>query len=222
MSRLRLNCLVVVILTLIVANSSVLAGKPTYSKDWREWGEMPPDSIQEDQLRIWLANESTQTMRFRIDILDRSGKVIRHFIEDNMNPGYLNVYWDKKSDSGSWVEPGEYQYRLMAQGKEKTGKLVASFDPAELVVLVYPEAEDTPGVIRYDILDDSVSVTIGVYRWRGNSVFEPIVDSMHARGSYQFEWTNQKNIRRGNYRFHLKAAGITHKSKISRVVYEKK
>ena len=65
------------ILTLIVANSSVLAGKPTYSKDWREWGEMPSDSIQEDQLRIWLANESTQTMRFRIDILDRSGKVIR-------------------------------------------------------------------------------------------------------------------------------------------------
>lgn len=214
--------LILILILLLVASNSVMAGPSAYSKSLGEWIEEPTDSIQEDQRRIWLANESGRTLRIRIDIFDRSNRVVRHFVEANIGPGYVNIYWDKKDDSGLWVSPGEYQYRIDLQGKEKTGKLIASFDPSELLVQIYPEAKDSPGLIRYDILGDSVLVTAGVYLLGGKRISVSIVDSLHLKGSYQFKWNNPGDTHKAAYRFKLKAAGVTHKTKISRVVNEKK
>lgn len=210
------------LLLLMIASQTALAERPRYTKDWREWVEMPADSIQEEERRIWIANETGQFQRIRIDILDLSNQVIRHFIEADFNPGYVNVYWDKKNDSGLWVEPGRYRYRLTVIGKEKSGSLRASFDPNELLVELYPETKGSPGLIRFDITRDSVLVSAGIYLWGGRSISLLMTDSLHLKGSYQFRWTNSEEMHQAAYSFHLTAAGITHQTKISRVISEKK
>ena len=201
-------------LLLIVGLEPAGADPLGYASDWSSWITPPGDSAQEENVRVWIANETGRASRFKVDILDASNAVIRHFVDGKMKAGYLNLYWDRKDDQGDWVLAGEYRYQVIIKQKTRTGSLKVAYAPEELLVNVFPEDPRSPGTIRYDIRADSLRVTAGVYFWNGRPKNVPITDSLFYRGSYTFTWTNPGDSKRAIYAFQLTAAGITHKVRI--------
>jgi len=87
----------------------------------------PADSADKENLRIWVPVERGSRCRLTVDILDCNNQVVRHLVDLLAGRGYHNFYWDKKDDSGWFVDSGTYRYQIDDCGQKKRGEIRASY-----------------------------------------------------------------------------------------------
>lgn len=75
-----------------------------------------------DQIR--LSYSLDEAMKVQINIFDLNGKIIRHLMDRDQQPGNHSITWDAMSDEGSPVERGFYFYTLTAGEHAGSGKII--------------------------------------------------------------------------------------------------
>lgn len=182
------------IVSLFWCHSPVAAGRTLASV-----AEKPADSAEAERVRVWLPVERRQQCRLAVEILDSSGAVICHLIDHLLGFGYYNFYWDKKDDSGRYVRPGSYQYKISDCGKTRFDSLEAWFDIDEALgdIQVRPGRPQDAALI--EIFSDSASVSIQVMDLKGALLDSPVIDSLFGRGRHTFVWTPDKSVAGGKY-----------------------
>ena len=109
----------------------------------------PADSADRENLRIWVPVERRSKCKLTVDILDNDNQVIRHLVDILAGPGYYNFYWDKKTDSGAFVDSGAYRSQIDDCGKKKREQLQVSYSG------VIIEIESPLGIFAAEFQGDS-------------------------------------------------------------------
>lgn len=174
----------------------------------------PEDTLDAENLRIWLPVERVSSCRVRLDIRDDSGQVVRQMFDRVIRRGYYNFYWDKQDDSGRYVDEGEYTFIADLCGKERTGSLTVLFRPGETDCILLPESDSIRGLIFFDILRDSAVVSLSVCNWLGKEVASPVKDSVFSTGRHKYRWQPEGRVIPSRYRVHLAIKDYVHKTEI--------
>lgn len=157
----------------------------------------PADTIEKKNVRIWIPVERSSQCYLRINIINRKSQVIRHLVDLMAGPGYYNFYWDKKDDSGAFVEAGTYTYVANNCGKKSYGEVKAEYNRAERKPNIKLKIMSFTNVLNTELFEDSVKLTIEWYDFRGRLVTTP-VDTMLLAGEYQFVFANSNHGRDKN------------------------
>lgn len=147
----------------------------------------PADSVEREKVRIWVPVERANSCRLTINILDDTGQVVRHLIDYVAPGGYYNFYWNKRDDSGRYVEPGIYNYQIDDCGKKKKGEVEAQYIKWERESRVEFE-QDTSGFIL-ELLDDSAAVKVEWYNMKNRLMARLYLDDEMSKGTYHFNWS---------------------------------
>lgn len=198
------------LVSLLAAFSIAHGGRPTRV----DLTTPPVDSAEAERVRIWVPVEQRSRCHVTIDILNDSNRVIRHLVDRSMSRGYYNFYWDKKDDSGKFIEQGEYAYQLKVCGRKSYGQVAAKFRIWERASRLYPPEETWSPKLRFELLEDSALVSIHLYNRRDRLVDSPVVDSLMNKGKYEFEWTPPETVTRGIYTLKLTIGDFTHSVEI--------
>lgn len=75
-----------------------------------------------DQIRILYSLD--EAMKVQIDVYDLNGKIIRHLLDQDQQPGSHFITWDALNDEGYPVESGYYFYTLTAGEHSGIGKMI--------------------------------------------------------------------------------------------------
>ena len=146
----------------------------------------PADSVDRENLRIWVAVERPSSCRLTIDILDSNSQIIRHFIDYVAPGGHYNFYWNKRDDSGALVEPGYYRFEVDDCGVKKEGKLKAEFKKWERLSRMAFD-KDTTGFVL-ELLADSAAVSVEWYGFQKRLVGRYYKVDALLKGEYHFNW----------------------------------
>jgi len=165
----------------------------------------PLDTVDAENVRIWLSLERTATCRVTVTIVNRRRDTVRHVFSEMMSPGYYNFFWDKKDDSGQFVDTGNYRYIYKDCQGTKGGKLKVVYKRWEKVSRLETDQFADSNMIGMEFLEDSVVVMLVFENNRGRVVDSPIVDSVFGRGYHRFHWQPEKRIPSGNYTVKLHA-----------------
>ena len=167
----------------------------TPANDFRYYGQtyenlktIPKDSVEAENVRIWIPQESRRTCEIKVFILDEIGNTLRTLFIGDMPKGYYNFYWDKKNDLGRFVEPGVYDYLIKDCSGKREGQVTAAYKEWERACLFYPPISKDTLRIAYEITGDSVPVSLEVLKFSDRPhklVFE---DSLMSKGFYKYEW----------------------------------
>ena len=74
--------------------------------------------------RTTIGWQITRSTRVRLTIFDVQGRRIRKLVSGPLGAGAREIIWDGLPDAGAGVPAGVYFYRLEAEGRTQTGKLV--------------------------------------------------------------------------------------------------
>lgn len=203
----------VLMVAIIVSGQSVPAQGPV-SQNLQQLMSPPNDTVDADNVRIWLPRERRNTCRVTIDILDDSGTVVRHLLNETLPWGYFNFYWDKKDDSGRFVPEGDYRYTIDNCGTERKGQVKATYREGEDLFNVHQEVPGSRGLIPFDILKDSVSVSMMVVSPSGRVVDTIAVDSVMNAGHYEVQWAPVGPTGPGVLRFEMTVGDFSRKTVI--------
>ena len=176
----------------------------------------PADTVDAENVRIWLPKERKNTCRVTIDILNDSGEVVRHLLSELLHWGYYNFYWDKKDDSGRFVPEGEYRYTIDNCGTERKGHVKVTYRKGEDLFNVYQEVPDSRGLIPFDILKDSTSVSMMVVSPSGRIVDTIAVDSLMNTGHYEVQWVPAGPSGPGMLKFKMTVGDFDRETPITR------
>ena len=155
----------------------------------------PADSVERENVRIWVPIERPSSCRLVVNILDDSNSVVRHLIDFVAKPGIYNFYWNKRDDSGQLVEPGTYKYEIDDCGNKKSGNLTANFKKweRESRVKLY---DDSSGFVL-ELLEDSANVKVEWYNMKNRMVVRLFLADNMKKGTYNYNWVDNhegKNI----------------------------
>ncbi len=171
----------------------------------------PPDDPEEaERVRIWLPAERVSRCRVTIELVDDRGRVVRHLLDLPLPSGYYNFYWDKKDDSGHFVEPGTYRYCLNDCGRRNYGVVKARFKKWETRSHLYLVDGPQSATVGFELTEDSALVSISVFNRRGRLVDTPVIDSLMNKGRYVYEWAPRSGGYRGRYVLRLTVGDFTH------------
>ena len=160
----------------------------------------PEDSLDAQRVRIWIPVETTGKCRLDIKIFNKTGEQVRHLINFLASPGYYNFYWDKKDNSDKFVPAGIYPYTVTyCGGKKMRRELTAEFSKWEKAVKFSPLDTSNVFELAFNVLEDTVPTSIIICNRRGVAMDTLLLDSLLNKGDYNFEWTPDTKIRRGNY-----------------------
>ncbi len=140
----------------------------------------PADSADRENLRIWVPVERGSRCRLTVDILDCNNQVVRHLVDLLAGRGYHNFYWDKKDDSGFFVDSGTYTYLIDDCRKKKRGEIKASYSGVVINVVFFDERFST------EIKGESASLTIDDFN-TGDSLTSAILDTTLKAGIHRIE-----------------------------------
>ncbi len=187
-----MKILLIISVVLLTAFNPAAAGQTL-----KEIMTPPADSADREKLRIWLPIERRSKCRLIIDILDSENQVIRHLVDILAGPGYYNFYWDKKDDSGVFVDSGSYTYLVDNCGKKKRGQIQVSFSG------VIIEVESALGFFAAEFQGDSMSLSIE--QWS-------IKDSLVSTLTY-------KNLRKGFHKFNPPKISRLFQDRYTQLIY---
>jgi hypothetical protein len=179
----------------------------------------PQDTIDAQNVRIWLPVERQNRCLLKIEIVNDSDRVIRHLVSRMMTQGYYNYYWNKRDDSGKLVDSGVYTYRVTDCGQRREGKLTVQYREWERKVVAEIEKQRSGELLRLNLLDDSARVTIEMFDYHWQPVDVPMKDSLMNAGKYRFEWQPADTVLAGRYHLRLTVNDYTHDLKLT---YRKK
>lgn len=202
------------LLPIIIVPMLLAAGGPCAAStdDLSLLSRPPQDSAEAEAVRIWLPVERSNHCRVTIEIHDRKGDLVRSLLDQLLGPGYYNFYWDKKDDSGRYVTPGRYRYRVNNCGKHDGGILTARYHPDERRLIVHDNHRDSSGTVCYEILDDTVFASMVVYSLRGHVMDTLFVDSLLTRGEREVRWQPSRRVSPGLYRLEITAGAFVHRA----------
>jgi hypothetical protein len=169
----------------------------------------PADTADAERVRIWVGAERANSCRLTIDIYNTAGGPVRSLIDEVLAGGYYNFYWDKRDDSGKFVPPGDYVYRLNDCGKRKGGNLEVVYRSGERAVSFTDSAAADTGVVCFLIHNDSLPISIGVYRGT-RRIDTPVQDSSFSAGPHTFIWQPSGSVRPGRYRIEIAIGDFIH------------
>jgi flagellar hook assembly protein FlgD len=177
----------------------------------------PDDSVERENVRIWVPVERPSSCRLVINIMDSSKQVVRHLLDYVASSGYYNFYWDKRDDSGRQVEPGIYVYEVDDCGTKKKGQLKAEFRKWERESRVQIDPDTTGFVL--ELLEDSAAVRIEWYDFKNRLKVRLYLDDEMSRGTYHFNWIGNRegnnialvpSLRQGFYVQRVKVGEFVH------------
>lgn len=175
----------------------------------------PADSADAENLRIWYSIERKSYCQFTLEIYTLSQKKIRQLLNQPLNAGYYNFYWDKKDDSGRYVVPGTYLYKLVDCSKIKYGNLKVAYRKGENTSSFYPDSTGENFKVGFELLEDSARVSLRIYNNVEVLKEEPIVDSLMFGGRYSYTWHPEEKINPGIYIFRLQVDDYSRDLKFS-------
>ncbi len=204
------------VLTLVVLCGTALpAGGETSPQALVDLFTPPDDPEEAERVRIWLPAERSSRCRVTIELVDDRGGGVRQLLDRILPSGYYNFYWDKKDDSGRFVEPGTYRYRLNDCGRRRYGAVEARFKKWEKRSRLYLLDGPRSATVGFELDEDSALVSINVFNRRGKLVDTPVVDSLMNKGRYVYEWVPRSGGYRGRYVLKLTVGDFTHALDIS-------
>jgi len=162
---------------------------------------LPADSADAENLRIWYSIERPSRCRMNISITDMARTPVRTLLDRPLGKGIYNFYWDKKDDSGRYVEPGRYLYKIDYCGKIKYGNLLVEYKKWENTSFFYQDTLSDSVRFNFGFLEDSARVTLEIFKGFKTFLESPIVDSLMNRGEYSYVWRPDKDTRPGWYIF---------------------
>lgn len=212
-----LRSTILILLVLLTAASGALG--QAHRQSLMELQTAPQDTIDAQNLRIWLPLERQNRCWLKIEIVNDSNRVIRHLVSRMMVHGYYNYYWNKRDDSGKLVDSGVYTYRVTDCGQILEGKLTVQYREWEKKVIAEVEKQRSGEWLLLTLLDDSARVTIEMFDYHWRPVDVPIEDSLMNTGKYRFEWKPADTVLAGRYHLRLTVGDYTHDLKLT---YRKK
>ena len=186
------------------------AGGDTSSKALADLITPPEDPEEAQRVRIWLPVERSSRCRVTIELIDDRGRGVRHLLDLPLSSGYYNFYWDKKDDSGRFVEPGTYRYLIDDCGRRRNGKVEARFKKWETRSRLYLLDGPQSATVGFDLTEDSALVSINILNRRGRLVDAPLADSLMNKGQYVYEWVPPSGGYRSRYVLRLTVGDFTH------------
>ena len=174
----------------------------------------PDDTVQAEEVRIWLPLSRVASCRVIVNVYDDSSRVIRHLLNQVLRSGYYNFYWDKKDDSGRLVDEGVYRYVADLCGHEREGTVTAEYKAGERLCILYPESDSLPGTVLFDLLEDSLVVSASINNWAGGLTETLLVDSLMTAGRHRLQWKPPGRVIPSRYRVHLRLLDFVHKTEI--------
>lgn len=148
----------------------------------------PGDPNDRENLKIWIPAERPNQCRLVINILDSSNQMVRHFVDYVSPGGYLNFYWDKRDDSGNYVEPGTYRYEADDCGKKLGGSVKVEYKKWERLCR-REFYKDTTGFFL-ELLADSADVSVEWYNLKRRMVGRFYMKDDLQKGIYHFNWVH--------------------------------
>lgn len=201
--EMKISVIIIVAIILFIFASAfagqVFGQTNKQTQSVRELMLVPPDSAEAERVRIWIPQEHTNRCRVVIDILDSSGQVIRHLVNQLLSQGYYNLYWDKKDDGGKYVDSGIYRFSVNDCGGNKHGEVEAKFKKWEILSRIMPFDTARAGRVDIDLLADSALVSIVIKFRTGKIADAPITDSLFMSGHHRFNWSPAPLTRPGRY-----------------------
>ncbi|RKX26354.1 MAG: hypothetical protein DRP45_03750 [Candidatus Zixiibacteriota bacterium] len=163
--------------------SSVLAGG-----DWNELKNRPRDSAKAENVRVWLAQESNNPCQMTVDIFDSDSNLVRHLVDDQIDYGYYNLYWDCKDDSGKYVTRGQYFYETNDCGGNRSGELFMAYSKGETTSSLDIDNWSETGEINFVLQSDSSVVSLDICNTQGTTLKALLKDSVMLAGDYAIDW----------------------------------
>jgi len=160
----------------------------TTTDEWGKLNKIPEDSVQQKNLRVWLAQEQIAPCTLLVDIYNDQDSLVRHFLEMSIRPGYFNIYWDKKDDNDNYVPEGNYTYKVNDCGGNRTGKLTVQYKKWERDSFCRFTDSFQPLIVFFGLLEDSAVVNLEIYNYRGILIKTPIKDALLSKGEFRFEF----------------------------------
>lgn len=196
-----MNKLVVIILLFI---SSVSA------ESFKELQVIPKDSLNAETMKIWIPVES-DVCQVTVKILDKENNLVRMLVDRRVRQGYYNIFWDKKDDSGEFVDAGEYKVALISCNYRKISQIYVSYQNGENSVYFDLDDSKNPPGLHCKILVDSITATVVVLNRRGLLVTELVSDTLCVKKSKPyFSWSPGLNMPSGDYMYKVKVNDFIH------------
>lgn len=165
-----------------------LTGSSSPARDLSALFTPPVDTADAERVRIWLPLERTTVCRASVVLFDSTGGLIRTLIDTLLPGGYLNLYWDKRDDSGHYVPAGTYYYRVRDCQAKFNGELTALYLPGERESYLVWLGSDSAAHFDYGLSRDSLKVSMAVFNKRGRQIGEIFRDSLYQAGNYRLTW----------------------------------
>lgn len=185
----------IVLILLIVAVAGAVGAGQTY-EELIVW---PKDPDEAQRVRIWLGLERKSNCRVTVDILDENGEPIRHVLDRLMRFGYYNLYWDKKDDSGRYVDPGVYTVLITDCGRSKYATVEAAYRPWERWSGLEVVGEKAAPVFRLTLDKDSAEARLVMTNVRDDTIAVAMEDTLLSAGVYDIPFPDDKSIVSGVY-----------------------
>lgn len=188
--------LILIIISFLIVQSSSAAS-------FKELQVIPYDSANAENMKIWIPVEA-KDCNVHIKILDSNMKLVRELLEEKILNGYYNIYWDKKDDSGNFVQEGKYNVATISCDFKRITPILVSFANGENAVLVSAGADDRNPSVEMTLLQDSLHVSLEIMNIRMNLTALIFSDSLILEDKASFLWEPSSVTPTGNYFYKLK------------------
>ena len=178
--------------------------------DWETLKKVPVDSEDAENVRVWLGLERKSRCRTNVTIVNMQSLVVRQFFNEMMYPGYYNFYWDKKDDSGRFVESGQYRYIVEDCSGRKDGKLIVKYKKWERLSRLDVSPFFDSGFVALELLDDSANIIMTVENRRKIEIDRPVQDSLLDRGNHRLYWEPDKKYKAGTFLIKVQVGEFVH------------
>jgi hypothetical protein len=103
-----------------------------------------------------------------------------------LGKGYHNFYWDKKDDSGNYVEAGKYATLISACGEGRYETLEVVYRPWENTSHIAVEESESIDTAIVTLEEDSARVSLVMATARGDTALVIVQDTLLTAGRFMY------------------------------------
>ncbi len=174
-------------------------GGAAHGQTYEELISIPKDPDEAQRVRVWLGLTREANCRVTVDIFDRQGNPVRQLMSRLMKAGYYNLYWDKKDDSGRYVDDGTYAVVINDCGKIKNDSVVAFYRPWERYTSLEVFGERSSPVFRLTLDGDSALTRLVIVTLRADTVATALPETVLVSGVHEIPFPVGAGLTNGAY-----------------------